>query len=76
MRGKGKVSVAKAVRTFKVGDRVIITPKAIRSGLPHLRYANRHGTVIEKRGRSYVVEVKDMKSKKTIIAGSVHLELA
>ena len=76
LRGKGKVSVAKAVRTFKVGDKVIITPKAIRSGMPHLRYANRHGKVIEKRGRGYMVEVADMKSRKTVIVGPVHLELA
>ena len=76
LRGKGNVTVAKAVRTFNVGDKVIVTPKAIRSGMPHLRYANRHGTVIEVRGRGYLVEVADMKSKKTVIAGAVHLELA
>ncbi len=76
LRGKGKVSVAKSVRTFNVGDKVIITPKAIRAGMPHLRYANRHGIIKEKRGRSYLVEVGDMKATKTLVVGPVHLELA
>ncbi len=75
LRGKGKVSVTQAVRTFKVGDKVIITPKARRSGLPHLRYANRHGVIVEKRGRGYLVQVKDINAVKKIIVGSIHLKL-
>ena len=75
LRGKGRASVSQAVRTFNVGDKVIINPKAMRAGLPHLRYANRHGIVTEKRGSAYMVEVGDMKSKKKIIVGSVHLKL-
>lgn len=76
LRGKGRVSVAQAVRTFNVGDKVVVTPKAIRSGLPHLRYANRHGIVVEKRGKAYIVEVRDQDSTKRLIAGAVHLKLA
>lgn len=76
LRGKGRVSVAKTVRIFNVGDKVVITPKAIRSGMPNLRYANRHGIIKEKRGRSYIVEVADMSAIKTLVVGPVHLELA
>lgn len=76
LRGKGRVSVAKAVATFKVGDKVVITPKAIRSGLPHMRYANRHGKIVEKRGQAYLVEVADMNATKRIIVGTVHLQLS
>ncbi len=76
LRGKGKVSVAKAVATFNVGDKVVITPKAIRSGLPHMRYANRHGKIVEKRGKAYLVEVADMNATKRIIVGTVHLQLS
>lgn len=76
LRGKGRVTVAQAVTTFNVGDRVVITPKAQRSGLPHMRYANRHGTIVEKRGAGYVVEVGDMKATKKIVVGTVHLKLA
>ena len=76
LRGKGRVSVAQAVRTFKVGDKVVITPKAQRAGLPHLRYSNRHGIVVERRGNSYLVEVGDLSTTKKVIVGSVHLKLA
>jgi ribosomal protein L21E len=73
LRGKSRVSVAQAVRTFDVGAKVIITPKARREGLPHLRYRNKHGIVVERRGNSYVVEIQDYKKKKKVIAGAVHL---
>ena len=70
------VSVAHMVRTFNVGDKVIIIPRAKFIGLPHLRYSNRHGVVTEKRGKSYLVKVGDMGSTKTVIVGPVHLKLA
>ena len=76
LKGKSVVSVAQLVRTFNMGDKVVITPKSTHRGLPHLRYSGRHGVIVEKRGKSYMVEVGDLKSKKTVIAGAVHLTLA
>jgi len=76
LRGKGRATVAETVRTFKVGDKIIIVPKAQLAGMPHLRFANRHGIVIEKRGRCYVVVVKDCKTTKKIVVGPLHLKLA
>lgn len=76
LKGKSTVSVASLVRTFSVGDRVIIDPKAKWIGMPHLRYASRHGTIMERRGKSYVVEVGDYNKKKAVVVGPVHLKLA
>jgi large subunit ribosomal protein L21e len=76
LKGKSRVSVAQAVKTYEVGQKVLISAKAKREGLPHLRYDNRHGIVVEKRGNAYVVEVNDMKKKKKIVVGSIHLKLA
>lgn len=75
LKGKSTVTVAEYVKTFKVGDRVVIKPKAKWIGLPHLRYSNRHGLVVEKRGKSYVVEVKDYSTTKRIIVSPIHLAL-
>ena len=75
LRGKSITTVTQAVRTFNVGDKVLITPKAKSEGLPHLRYANKHGVIKEKRGKAYLVEVRDYKKKKTLIVGTVHLKL-
>lgn len=76
LRGKSRVSVAQTVRTFSVGDKVVITPKATPKGQPHLRYANRYGIVVERRGKGYIVEVDDYKKRKKIVVGPVHLKLA
>ncbi len=76
LKGKSVVSVAQLVRTFNVGDKVVISPKAKFIGLPHLRYASKHGVIKERRGKSYVVEVSDFNKKKSIICGPVHLKLS
>lgn len=75
LKGKSTVSVAAFMRTFNVGDKVVITPRAKFIGLPHLRYSGRHGKVIEKRGKSYVVLVGDMKSTKKVVVSPIHLTL-
>jgi ribosomal protein L21E len=76
LKGKSTVTVAQIVRTFKVGDKVLVNPKARWEGMPHLRYSGRQGTIIERRGKSYVVEVGDYSVKKRIICGPVHLKMA
>ncbi|MFH1521200.1 MAG: 50S ribosomal protein L21e [Candidatus Micrarchaeota archaeon] len=76
LKGKCGVSVARLVQTFNVGDKVVISPVAKYKGLPNLRYIGRHGTVIEKRGKGYVVKVRDLKTTKDIVTGAVHLKLA
>ncbi len=74
--GKGRLRVSELVKTFELGDDVVINPKCYREGLPHLRYLNKHGRIVEKRGDSYVVEIKDGNMKKKIIAHPVHLSKA
>ncbi|MDD5172042.1 MAG: 50S ribosomal protein L21e [Candidatus ainarchaeum sp.] len=76
LKGRTGVTVTQLVRTFNIGDKVVISPCARPAGRPHLRYSGRHGIIKEKRGNSYVVEVGDMGSKKSVIAGPVHLKLA
>ena len=75
LKGKSRVSIARQVKTFNVGDKIVITPKAKRAGLPHLRFSGRNGVIVEKRGKSYVVEVKDLASKKQVVVGPIHLSL-
>lgn len=76
LKGKSITSVSKLVRTYSVGDKVIIDPKAKSKGLPHLRYSGRHGVIREQRGKSYIVEVGDYRKKKNLVVGPVHLKLA
>jgi|PlaIllAssembly_1097288.scaffolds.fasta_scaffold2526319_1 large subunit ribosomal protein L21e len=76
LKGKSIVTVAQAVRTFNVGDKVVITPKAKWDGMPHLRYSGKQGKILEKRGKAYIVEVRDFSVKKSIIVGPIHLKMA
>src|SRR5438128_11320878 len=52
--------------------RIMIKP-AVQKGMPHRRYHGRVGTVAEKRGRSYVVEVAGTKTPRIIIARPDHI---
>jgi ribosomal protein L21E len=75
LRSKRKIKISDHIKHFNVGDKVIIKQKAYYKGaLPHPRYRNIVGTVIEKRGRSYVVLIKDKNKEKKIISDPVHLE--
>jgi large subunit ribosomal protein L21e len=76
LKGRTRVTVAQAVRTFNLGDKVVVSPKARCGGLPNLRYCGRHGVVRERRGNAYMIEVGDMGKKKQIVVGPVHLKLA
>ena len=73
-RQRGKVSITKYLQVFKEGEKVIfIAEPAIQSGIFHLRFHGRHGTVLCKRGKCYEVETKDGGKLKTIIVHPVHL---
>ncbi|MCL5430405.1 MAG: hypothetical protein M1504_02925 [Candidatus Marsarchaeota archaeon] len=70
------LSVNAYVKSFEVGDKVAIVPKGNFRNIPHPRYRGRIGTVIERRGSSYVVSVKIMSAKRQVIVPAVHLERA
>jgi len=73
-RDSGKVSVNRQLQTFEIGDSVTIAQEpTIHNGMPHPRYKNRTGKVIEKRGSAYVVRVRDGNTTKVLIAAAVHL---
>jgi len=73
-REKGKVTVNQFLQTFEVGDRAAITLEpSIHKGMPHPKFQGRTGTIVEKRGDSYVLRIKDGAKDKDIIARAVHL---
>ncbi len=76
IRDKGKLFISKTLQKFSTGDRVhvVINPGA-QKGMPHPRFHGKTGTVIEKRGRAYLVEVSENSAKKTVICAPVHMGL-
>ena len=74
LKGKTRATIPDFIRTFSVGERVVIAPMAYHIGLPALRYTNKSGIITEQRGQSYVVEILDGKKKKQIISHPIHLK--
>lgn len=73
-RDRGKISASRLFQEFKVGERVRISHEpAIHKGMPHPRYKNVVGTIVEKRGNAFVVDIKDGKKTKQLISNPVHL---
>ncbi|MCD6477903.1 MAG: 50S ribosomal protein L21e [Candidatus Aenigmarchaeota archaeon] len=76
-KGKKKVTVNQFLEEFKEGERVLIKIEpSSHKGMPHPKFKGKYGTVIERRGRAYIVEIKDGKVKKDIIANPEHLKHA
>lgn len=74
-RERGKLSLSKLLYKHELGGRVVVViDSSVQKGMPHRRYHGKVGTVIEKRGRSYVVSVTQGKALKQIIVRPEHLE--
>ena len=74
-RERGVLPVTKLVQTFETGDRVhIVIEPSIQKGQPHPKFHGKTGIIVEKRGRSYLVEIKDKNAKKTLISKPVHIK--
>jgi large subunit ribosomal protein L21e len=76
VRQRGKIPITKMIQQFDLGARVhIVIEPSVHKGQPHPRFQGKTGVVIEKRGRSYLIEVSDNKSKKRVLSAPVHLRL-
>lgn len=72
---KSSDSTEKHLRDFDDGDRVRIHfDPSVHQGFPHPRFHGRSGTVTEKRGRSYIVAVKDGGKTKEFPIYPAHLK--
>jgi large subunit ribosomal protein L21e len=74
-REKGKLNIGKLLVEHKVGSQVIIKiDSSVQKSIPHRRFHGKIGTVLDKRGRGYVVSVPQGEAVKEIIVRSEHLE--
>ena len=74
-RAKGKPQIGKLLQDYVPGSQVIIKmDSSVQKSMPHKRFHGKIGTVVEKRGRGYVVRVPQGEAVKEIIVRSQHLE--
>ena len=73
-REHGKTGLSKLLHEYDAGSQVVIKiDSSFHRGMPHRRYHGRIGTVVEKRGRSYVVRVSQGDAVKEVIVRPEHL---
>ena len=73
-RERGKLKISKLLHEYQAGNRVVIKiDSSVHKGLPHRRYHGKVGTVIDKRGRSYIISVTQGDAVKEIIVRPEHL---
>lgn len=75
-RMRGKVSITRLLQEFEPGTKVIVDIEpSFHKGMPHPRFQGKCGIVKEKRGRAYVVSIKDGNAWKEITVHPVHLRV-
>jgi large subunit ribosomal protein L21e len=74
-REHGKIRISKLLYEYPPGTQVVVKiDSSTQKGMPHRRYHGRVGTVLNKRGRSYVISVTQGDAVKEIIVRPEHLE--
>lgn len=74
-RERGKTRISKILHEYTPGSRVVVKiDPSVHKGMPHRRYHGKIGTVISKRGRSYIISVTQGDAVKEIIVKPEHLE--
>jgi len=74
-RGPPKLTVNKLIQKFEPGQTVAIKISSnSHRGMPFRRFHGRTGKVLEQRGQAYIIEVRDGKKVKKIIACPEHLK--
>lgn len=74
VREKGLSPISRAIREYKEGDIVNIDiDPGIQKGMPHPKFQGRTGSVLSRRGRAYIVEVRDGGLMKEVIILPEHL---
>ena len=74
VRERGKLGLSRLLANYEVGEKVIINiDSGVHKGMPHKRFQGKVGTVVEKRGKAYVLDIPQRKTSKLVIAGPEHV---
>ncbi len=75
IRERGKIKLSRLLQEYPSGSSVVVKiDSSVHKGMPHKRFHGKIGTIINKRGRSYVVSVSQGNAVKEIIVRPEHLE--
>ncbi len=70
-----RLTIPLALKDLKIDERVVIKINpSVHRGMPHPRFQGKSGTVIGKKGRSYVITIKDGNKEKILNVHPTHLK--
>jgi len=73
-RERGTTGLSKLLHEYKSGDKVVIkVDSGVHKGMPHRRYFGKIGTIIDKRGASYLIGVRQGEAIKEIVVRPEHI---
>jgi len=73
-RQRGLQPLGRLLHEYQSGERVVVNiDPATHKGVPHSRYQGRVGIVAEKRGRAYVVKMKEGEKLRDLIVLPEHI---
>ena len=74
VRTRGKLQLSRYFQELKAGDSVaVVKERAVQSSFP-TRLQGRTGVVEDKRGKAYVVKIKDQDKEKKFLIEAIHLK--
>ena len=74
-RERGKTGLTKILHGYMPGEKVAVKiDPSVHKGMPHRRFQGKIGVIVQKKGRSYVVNVTQGEAEKEIIVRPEHLE--
>ena len=74
MRTRGKIPLSRYFQDLKKGDSVsVVRERSLKANFPE-RIQGRTGKVDGKRGRVYIVKIKDQNKEKSFIIEAAHLK--
>ncbi|MCU0799099.1 MAG: 50S ribosomal protein L21e [Candidatus Thermoplasmatota archaeon] len=72
---RGMPPITDYLKHFEIGEKAnIVIESSSQKGQPHRRFQGLVGTIVERRGRAYVVRVQLPRSYKDVIARPEHLK--
>ena len=74
VRAKGKLSLSRYFQNLEVGDAVaVVRESSVKSNFP-VKLQGRTGFVEGRRGRAYIIKIKDQNKEKFYLIEPIHLK--
>jgi len=74
-RVRERTAITKYLQEFKIGTKVVLSPNpSSHKGMPYKRFIGRTGVITDKKGKSYIIKIKDGNKEKIIISRPEHLK--